>query len=144
MQTAETAPVVREIPLAIPDDTGVKLLARVRIQARPLLTVLSWPGDHGVAVDVLHCLVDNAARYGSQGQTGKDLSAYLRVTAHELLIDVTDPNPAFPDFDQAVTAETGHSLGGVVSRGGTITWSITPQADAKPVRAALRPGPVDP
>lgn len=110
MQSAVTAP-IREIPLALPDDTGVKLLTRVRIQARALLTVLSWPGDHRVAVDVLHCLVDNAARYGSPGQTGKDLSACQRVTEHELLIDVTDPNPAFPDFDRAVAAETGHSLG---------------------------------
>lgn len=145
MQSAAvTAPVLREIQLDIPDDTGMRLLARVRIQARALLTVLSWPGDHGVAVNALHCLVDNAARYGSPGQSGRDVSAFLRVTEHELLIDVTDPNPAFPDFDQAVAAGTGHSLGGVVSRGGTITWSITPQADAKTVRAALRPGPVDP
>ncbi|MGW6317567.1 ATP-binding protein [Streptomyces sp. NPDC055099] len=124
----------------------MRLLARVRIQARTLLTVLSWPGDHGAAVNALHCLVDNAARYGSLVHSGKDLRACLRVTeAHDLLlIDVTDPNPAFPDFDQALAAGPERSLGGVVSRGGTITWSITPQADAKTVRAALRPTPVDP
>jgi hypothetical protein len=143
---AVTAPVLREIPLAIPDDTDVRLLARVRITARALLTVLSWPGDHSVAVDVLHCLVDNASKHGlAPGQTGKALSACLRVTeAHELIIDVTDPNPTFPNFDQAIAKQSGRGLGVVARHGGVLAWFVTPQADAKTVRAALRPGPVDP
>ncbi|MGW7072181.1 ATP-binding protein [Streptomyces sp. NPDC054855] len=136
---AVTAPVLRELRLDIPGDTGVKLLSRVRINGRTLLTVLSWPGDHAVAIRVLHCLVDNAAQYGlAPGQTGKYLSAYLRVTeAHELVVDVTDPNPTFPGFDQAIAEKSDSGLGLVAKAGGALSWFLTPQADAKTVRAVL-------
>lgn len=142
---ALTAPVLREAPLYIPNDTGVRLLSRVRITGRMLLTVLSWPGDHAVAIRVLHCLVENAIKHGlSFGQTGQNLRVCLRVTeAHEFLIDVTDPNPRFPGFGKAIAESPGRSLE-VIARVGELSWSVTPQADAKTVRAVIRPGVTDP
>ncbi|MER6074655.1 ATP-binding protein [Streptomyces sp. NPDC001817] len=141
---AVTAPVLREIPMDLPADPSAAGLAR--IQARTLLTVLNWPGNQHLAIDVLHVLVDNAVQHAlTPGKTGQHFGARLSVTeAHELLIDVQDPNPTFPEFDKAITGELlGRGLWDVARQGVTLTWFVRPEFDGKTVRAALHSGPVD-
>ncbi|MFE9476931.1 ATP-binding protein [Streptomyces griseofuscus] len=140
---AVTAPVLREIPMGLPADSSAATSAR--IQGRALLTVLGWPGDQQRAVDVLHVLVDNAVQHAlTPGVPGQYLGACLSVTeAHELLIDVTDPNPTFPAFDKAVTGELRRGIWGIVRQGVALTWFVLPGFAGKTVRATLRPGQVD-
>ncbi|MET7382947.1 ATP-binding protein [Streptomyces sp. NPDC005526] len=140
---AATAPVLRDIPLDLPADPSAAGLAR--IQARILLTVLSWPGNQHLAIDVLRVLIDNAVQHAlPPGTAGQHLGACLSVTeADELLIDVTDPNPTFPDFDKAIAGEPGRRLWEIARQGVKLTWFAGPEFDGKTVRAALRPGQVD-
>lgn len=106
--------------------------------------MLGWSGDHYCAIDVLHVLVDNAVEHGhALTAAGQRLAACLSVTeAHELLVDVTDPNPTFPHFDKAIAGELGHGLGEVACQGVALSWFVSPEFDGKTVRAVLRPGPV--
>ncbi|MFE9454047.1 ATP-binding protein [Streptomyces sp. NPDC006739] len=140
---ALTAPVLRELPLALPADTSAVNVARIK--GRTLLTMLNWPGSVHAAIDVLHCLVDNAVHHGlTPGKQGQALSVLFRVTqAHELLIDVSDPNPSFPHFDSAVNGELGRGLWDASRTGAHLTWFISPDFDGKTVRATLHPGRVE-
>lgn len=140
---AVTAPVMRTAPIIISGDGNAGPLAR--LQARTLLTVLSCPGDHHRATDVLHVLVDNAVQHAlTPKKAGQCLEGCLSVTeAHELLIDVTDPDPAFPEFDQAIAGDVGRSLWEIAQHGVILTWFVGAAFDTKTVRAVLRPGPVD-
>ncbi|WP_128378546.1 ATP-binding protein [Streptomyces cavernae] len=140
---AATAPVVREIPLDLPADPSATGLARV--QGRTRLTMLRWPGNQHLAVDVLHVLINNAVQHAlTPEKEGQRFGARLSITqANELLIDVTDPNPTFPDFDEAIAGELGRGLWAIARQGVDITWSVNSDFDGKTVRATLRPGPVD-
>ncbi|GAA1042235.1 ATP-binding protein [Streptomyces murinus] len=139
---AATAPVLREIPVDLPGDSSAATSAR--IQARTLLTVLGWPGEQDLAVDVLHVLVDNAVQHARASRAARQcFGACLSITgAHELLIDVTDPNPTFPAFDKAITGELGRDIWGIVRQGATLTWFARADFAGKTVRAVLRPGQV--
>jgi hypothetical protein len=141
---AVTAPVLREIPMELPGDRSAAGLAR--IQARTFLTVMAWPGNQHHAVDVLHALVDNAVKHALiPGEVNQRFGACLSITeAHELIIDVTDPVPLFPDFDQAVGGESGRGLWEIARKGADLSWFVPgDNFDAKTVRAVLRPGAVD-
>lgn len=141
---AVIAPVLREIPMDLPADKSATVLARV--QARFMLTMMDWPGNQHHAVDVLHTLVDNAVQHAlTPGEPNRPFGACLSVTeAHELLVDVTDPLPLFPDFDHAVTGETGRGLWDITHKGGRLSWFVVGDNFAgKTVRAVLRPGAVD-
>ncbi|MFE4576598.1 ATP-binding protein [Streptomyces chartreusis] len=141
---AATAPVSREIPMDLPADLSAPGLARIR--ARTLLTVAAWPGNQHQAVDVLHELVDNAVQHAfTHGKPNQPFGAFLRLTeAHELLIDVTDPAPQFPNFDAAIAGKHGHGLWEITRQGVKLEWFLTgSEFDAKTVRAILRPGLVD-
>ncbi|MFE9976197.1 ATP-binding protein [Streptomyces hirsutus] len=140
---AVTAPVLRKIPMDLPADPSAAGIARIK--ARTLLTVLGWPGNLHAAIDVIHCLVDNAVQYGlTPGKASQNLGVCLSVTeAHELLVDVTDPNPAFPDFDKAVAGELGRGLWDVTQQGAVLSWFVNAEFDGKTVRAAMRPDLVD-
>lgn len=134
---AVTAPVQRRIPCDIPSDSNAGVLAR--LQARTLLTVLSWRGDYDLPPEVVHVLVDNAMRH-----TGKILEVSFSITeAHELIIDVTDPDPTFPEFDKAIAGVLGGSLGEIMKRGVTLCWFVGSEFASKTVRAVVRPGPVN-
>lgn len=142
--TAVTAPVMREIPIDLPGDRSATGLAR--IQARSLLTVMAWPGNQHHAVDVLHALVGNAVKHALIPQeVNQRFGACLSITeAHELIIDVTDPVPLFPDFDQAIAGESGRGLWEIARKGADLSWFVTgDDFEAKTVRAVLRPGAVD-
>ncbi|MFF4401515.1 ATP-binding protein [Streptomyces sp. NPDC001480] len=140
---AVTAPVLSQIPVHLPADPSAPGLARV--QARTLLTVLNWPGNHHLAIDVLHVLTDNAVQHAlTPGKAGQHLGACLSITeAHELLIDVTDPNPTFPDFDKAIAGELGRGLREITRQGVTLTCFASPKGKGKTVRATMYPGQVD-
>ena len=141
---AATAPVLREIPMELPGDRSAAGLAR--IQARTLLTVAAWPGNQHHAIDVLHALVDNAWKHAViPGEVNQRFGACLSITeAHELIIDVTDPVPLFPDFDQAVDGESGRGLWEIARRGVELSWFVVgDDFNAKTVRAVLRPGAVE-
>ncbi|WP_186785642.1 ATP-binding protein [Streptomyces misionensis] len=135
---AVIAPVLREIPMDLPADPSAARLAR--IQARTVLTRLGWPGDQHLAIDILHALVDNAIEHGlTQEADGQCITACLSVTeAHELLIDVRDPAPSFPQFEEAKAGQLGRGLWDVVRQGAELTWFVTPNFTGKTVRAIVR------
>jgi len=140
--TALTAPVLREMPLDLPADLSAPTTAR--IAGRSLLTMLNWPGNVHAAIDVLHILVDNAAEHGlTPGKAGQSLSARLCVTqANGLLIDVTDPNPKFPNFHEAVTGTKGRGLWNARRHGARLSWFVSSDFEGKTVRAHIEPGRV--
>ncbi|MFG2631809.1 ATP-binding protein [Streptomyces sp. NPDC048473] len=141
MEPAAAPPLVlREARLLLPADPSALKVAR--ISGRTMLTMLSWHGNQHAAIDVLYVLVNNALKHAfSPGETPQGPEVWLRVTeAHDLIIDVTDLDPEFPDFDQAVAGELGHGLWGAKHLGAAITWF--PADAGKTVRATMRPGRV--
>jgi anti-sigma regulatory factor (Ser/Thr protein kinase) len=139
---AMTAPVLREMPLDLPPNLSASKIAR--IVGRTKLTMLNWPGNSHAAIEVLGCLVDNAVEHGLTPGPDDSLSARLGVTeACELLIDVTDPNPAFPDFTEAVDGTVGRGLWRARQLGAHLAWFIASDFEGKTVRAILKPGAVD-
>ncbi|MFF8989158.1 ATP-binding protein [Streptomyces sp. NPDC014983] len=136
---AVIAPVLHQIPMDLPADPSAAKLARIK--ARALLTVLGWPGDQHLAIDILHALVDNAVEHAlTPGAAGQYVSACLSVTeAHELLIDVRDPFPSFPLFDEAITGQLGCGLWDATRQGAELAWFVNPDFAGKTVRAILRP-----
>ncbi|MFD5445979.1 ATP-binding protein [Streptomyces tendae] len=140
---AVTAPVLREMLLELPADPSAVKIARVCGRTR--LTMLDWPGNGHAAIAVLGALVDNAVTHGlTPGRTGQSLSARLGVTEdQELVIDVTDPNPLFPDFTDAVDGTVGRGLWNARRHGARLTWFVASGFEGKTVRAIFRPGPAE-
>lgn len=140
---AVTTPVLREMPLDLPADHSAVTIAR--ISGRTKLTMLNWPGNAHAAIDVLGCLVNNAVVYGlTPGKAGQSLSARLGITeAHELVIDVTDPNPLFPNFTEAVDGTMGRGLWNARQHGARVSWFVSPNFESKTVRATIQPGRVN-
>ncbi|MGW7052980.1 ATP-binding protein [Streptomyces sp. NPDC054888] len=138
---AETTSVLHEAFLRLPADSSAVSMARIR--GRMLLTVLSWHGNQSDAIDVLYVLVHNALQHGGLSEkTGHEVGVWFRITkAHDLLIDVTDPNPSFPDFEKAVNGELGRGLVGAQRLGAAITW-FPGSSHGKTVRATMRQGRV--
>ncbi|MFF4902247.1 ATP-binding protein [Streptomyces sp. NPDC001068] len=119
-----------------------------RFWVRMSVTALCWQGDILQAVEVISRLVDNGVRHGMPADVPKDerrlvLSAAVAETG-ELLIDVSDLNPAFPDFDRAVAGEKGRGLWQVARLGARIIRFLPHEGAGKTVRAVLPPGPVNP
>ncbi|MFE0420069.1 ATP-binding protein [Streptomyces tendae] len=140
---AVTAPVLREMPLELPADPSAVKVARVCGRTR--LTMLDWPGNGHAAIAVLGALVDNAVAHGlTPGRTGQSLSARLGVTEdQEIVIDVTDPNPLFPNFTDAVDGTVGRGLWNARRHGARLTWFVASGFEGKTVRAIFRPGPAE-
>ncbi|MER6104364.1 ATP-binding protein [Streptomyces sp. NPDC001832] len=137
MEPAAALLASRETRLLLPADPSALKLAR--INGRMRLAMLSWHGNQHAAIDVLYVLVNNALEHAlSPGETQQGPEVWLRVTeAHDLIIDVTDLDPEFPNFDQAVAGELGHGLWGAKHLGAAITWF--PADGGKTVRATMRP-----
>ncbi|MFD5815624.1 hypothetical protein [Streptomyces sp. NPDC127038] len=104
--------------------------ANARLRARPRLTVCGWPGNVDAAARVIGHLADNAAWHGRPFQDGKIV---VRLIAHpgtsELLIEVDDARPDFPDFEQVANqshetrpAPTG--LSWAAHYRGTVSWDV--------------------
>ncbi|MET7663191.1 hypothetical protein ABZS99_30780 [Streptomyces sp. NPDC005463] len=140
---AVTTPVITsQYPLSVPVDPSAPLKARVK--GRTGLTMLGWPGSQLKAVEVLGILVTNALEHGITPGVTQELHARLSVTeTRELLIEVTDANPTFSDFERAVAGELGQGLWQVGQLGASIDWSTDCDFSSKTVRAIMRPGRVD-
>ncbi|MGW3387440.1 ATP-binding protein [Streptomyces cinereoruber] len=136
------APVRNETMIRVPADTSGLQLAG--IHGRTAFAILDWPGDQQAAVDVLHSLASNALRHGiAQDWPSSDLRIWVRVTkAHELIIDVKDPNPDFPEFETNVVGELGRGLWIVRRSGATVSWAPDMAEGGKTVRAVMQPGQV--
>ncbi|MFD5370723.1 ATP-binding protein [Streptomyces sp. NPDC127103] len=137
------APVWHESEIRIPGNSRGLTLAG--IQGRISLTLLNWHGPQNRALQVLYVLVHNAVQHGiAPGRTGQAIAIWLRVTeAHELLIDVTDPAPEFPQFEAAIDGELGRGLPGAQRLGATLSWTPDLSTGGKTVRALMQPGQVD-
>ncbi|MEV5762710.1 ATP-binding protein [Streptomyces tendae] len=140
---AVTAPVLREMLLELPADPSAVKIARVCGRTR--LTMLDWPGNGHAAIAVLGTLVSNAVAHGlTPGRTGQSLSARLGVTEdQELVIDVTDPNPLFPNFAEAIDGTVGGGLWSAQRHGARLSWFVPSGFGGKTVRAVFQPGLVD-
>ncbi|MFC8705829.1 hypothetical protein ACFWNF_17680 [Streptomyces anulatus] len=109
-----------------------------RLQAVACLLAFAWSGPCGLAVQTVDQLVRNASEFGrcSGGNIG------LRVGLTEvddLLIDVTDHNPEFPSFDEAVAGRVGQGLWRVTQYGAAVSWH--PHEHGKTVRAVMGGAP---
>ncbi|MFD4376809.1 ATP-binding protein [Streptomyces sp. NPDC058486] len=137
------APVRHEATLRLPCNASALNMAR--INGRTLLTLLNWPGDQAAAVDVLYVLVRNALEHAiTPGDGGDGFLAWLRVTdANELVIDVRDPDPDFPDYEKALAGALGRGLGLAQDLGAEIRW-LPDAPHGKTVRAIMQPGEVHP
>ncbi|MGP4089637.1 ATP-binding protein [Streptomyces sp. KR55] len=141
---ATPTPVLREYPvIGLPGNSSA--VTRARTIARTGLTVIGWTGDAHAATEVLARLVDNAVRHGvTPGHAETQISARLSLNEDgELIIDVTDPKPLFPDFEAARQGENGRGLWEVGRLGAEVTWFAPPDLNGKTVRATMKPGPVD-
>ncbi|MGC4950936.1 ATP-binding protein [Streptomyces sp. DT224] len=139
----ELVPVLRETRFALPADYSA--LAVARIDGRTRLTVLGWPGSQHDAVNVLYVLVRNALEHGVTPDTQTFEVRLTVADGDELLVEVDDPNPKFPEFDRAIGGELGRGLWEAQRCGATITYfPADREGGGKTVRATLRPGPVAP
>ncbi|MFF3378137.1 hypothetical protein ACFYXF_34940 [Streptomyces sp. NPDC002680] len=82
----------------------------------------------------------NAVEHVGPQHPAGDIVLDLTVTEDEtLLIAVTDQNPEFPGFIEAVSAQKSTGLPRVRELGGATTWRPSPDGDKKIVQVRLRP-----
>ncbi|WP_331762630.1 ATP-binding protein (plasmid) [Streptomyces sp. NBC_01420] len=135
------SPVLQEWLIDLPPTGSAGGLAR--IHTRTCLTVLGWDGSIGAATEITDRLVRNALVHGCP-RTRQVMDIRLRLALTEgrqLLIEVSDSNPAFPDFGEAVLGRKGRGLWEVHRLGGSISWFLPHHANGKTVRALLGPAP---
>jgi anti-sigma regulatory factor (Ser/Thr protein kinase) len=137
-------PLLRAYPVIdLPGNDSAVTLART--VARSGLTVIGWRGSIHAATEVLARLVQNAVDHGlASDRAGSQISAQLSIDEEgRLRIDVTDPNPLFPDFDTALKGEQGRGMWEIQRLQGEVTWFAPPELTGKTVRATMTPGSVD-
>jgi len=119
-------------------------LRQVRTDAYTRLTLLNWTGNNAAAVEVLARLAKNAVVHAAPvNGTSAHMDVRLAVTEKdELLIDVGDPSPEFPDCAAAIRGEKGRGLWDVRGLGADVSWSLSENGRGKTVRAHLLPGEV--
>lgn len=119
-------------------------LRQVRTDAYTYLTMLNWTGNQAAAVEVLARLAKNAVVHAAPVTgTSAQMQVRLAVTEKdELLIDVSDPSPEFPDCAAAIRGEKGRGLWDVRRLGADVTWILSENGRGKTVRAHLLPGEV--
>ncbi|MBK3643029.1 hypothetical protein [Streptomyces sp. MBT33] len=117
-------------------------LRRLRHDGRTWLTVLAWPGDILVAIEVLSRLAHNAVVHARPADgTQEEMTVRLAVAEDDvLLLDVEDPRPEFPDSKAAINGEKGRGLMYARLLGAQVTWSLSEDARTKTIRARLLPG----
>jgi hypothetical protein len=137
--------IVYSFTTQLPGDSRALHLSRM--WTRRIVTVLGWRGDVLRAVEVVARLVDNGVRHGlpdSLLPCEQQLSLRAAIEAAGcLVIDVSDLNPAFPDFDAAVRGEKGRGLWQVARLGARMTRFLPEEGPGKTVRATLAAGLVD-
>lgn len=99
---------------------------------------MSWPGDQEDATSMVAELMTNAVDHVGPQHAAGEIVLDLTVTeGAALLIAVTDPSPAFPDFFQAISARKSTGLARVRELGGVITWWIAEDGDKKTVQVRI-------
>jgi hypothetical protein len=140
---ARTSPIVVTLRTELPGDISAVRAARMWI--RTIIPALRWVGSIVQAAEVVARLVDNAVRHGmpDHATTQTFLLRTAVNAAGDLIIDVSDLNPSFPDFDAAVRGEKGRGLWQVAHLGARVVRFLPHEGVGKTVRAVLPPGPVD-
>ncbi|MFI6494724.1 ATP-binding protein [Streptomyces sp. NPDC050564] len=139
---AASAPLLQSLSTELPGDNSALYLAR--IWSRTSVTALGWKGDILKATEVITRLVDNAVRHGGPDGAHTAPQVLLRAAiteAGELVIDVSDLNPSFPEFSAAVQGERGRGLQRIAQHGAQLTWFLHHPGPGKTVRAHLSPEP---
>ncbi|WP_445016305.1 ATP-binding protein [Streptomyces sp. SAS_276] len=146
--TADSVPlvsIVRSLTTELPGDQTAVFGARVWI--RIAVTALGWNGNVLRAAEAVSRLVDNGVRHGMPAEVPRNerlVSLEVALTdAGGLVIDVSDLEPAFPDFEAARRGEKGRGLWQVSHLGAQVTQLLPRSGTGKTVRAVLAPGPVD-
>ncbi|MGC5004831.1 ATP-binding protein [Streptomyces sp. DT203] len=115
-----------------------------RLHARTRLTMFRWPGNVEGATEAVGILVGNVVAHADPGPDHEDRRVRLRLAiteVHTLLINVQDPLPEFPNFEQASAGELGRGLWKVGRLGGALSWHLC-ERGGKAVRARMMPGRV--
>ncbi|MGW7258721.1 hypothetical protein [Streptomyces sp. NPDC054834] len=143
LQAEDEARRCREWSLTANEGAG----PNARLRSRPLLTTWGWRGNVDAAARVADKLVDNAFRHGRPFPDGCiSLRFALFPKTDALLIEVSDALPAFPDFDQAATADPApqsppNGLWWVRHYQGRLSWDVkkddADQVVGKTVRAII-------
>ncbi|MGW3149775.1 ATP-binding protein [Streptomyces sp. NPDC001177] len=142
---AQSSAIVASLRTELPGDE-IRAVRVGRMWIRTILPALGWVGSTLNAAEVAARLVVNGVRHGLPDHA-KMQTLLLRAAVDEggnLLIDVTDLNPSFPDFEAAVRGERGRGLGQAVSLGARVERFLHHEGPGKTVRAVLAPGMVDP
>ncbi|WP_373466430.1 ATP-binding protein [Streptomyces phaeochromogenes] len=99
----------------------------------------AWPGDQERATQVVVELMKNAIEHvGPQHPEGQLVLDLIVTDDETLLIAVTDPSPAFPDFLTAITAQKSTGLANIRELGGETTWRPSDDGDTKTVQVLIR------
>ncbi|MEU3510480.1 ATP-binding protein [Streptomyces longwoodensis] len=78
------------------------------LRVRPRLADARWGGNHDVAMRLAHHLVDNAVKHGGlQLSDDVPLRLTLGPDSEDLVIEVDDALPDFPDFEAKFDAARG-------------------------------------
>ncbi|MEU0649201.1 ATP-binding protein [Streptomyces umbrinus] len=110
-----------------------------RLHARTRFAMMAWPGDQENATQVVVELMKNAIEHvGPQRPQGQLVLDLIVADDETLQIAVTDPNPAFPDFLTAITAQKSTGLANIRELGGEITWRPSDDGDTKTVQVLVR------
>lgn len=115
-RTADSVPVVsivRSLTTELPGDQTAVFGARIWI--RIAVTALGWNGNVMRATETVARLVDNGVRHGMPAEVPRKerlISLEVALTdAGGLVIDVSDLEPAFPDFEAARRGRKGGACG---------------------------------
>ncbi|MFG3140937.1 hypothetical protein ACGFZA_32625 [Streptomyces sp. NPDC048211] len=101
-----------------------------RLRVRPQLTIGHWHGHVDQAARVADKLVDNAVRHGKAFADGRiNLRMTILADTDELLIEVEDANPEFPNFEEVANRAGEDSrpptgLWWVAHYRGRMSWDI--------------------
>ncbi|WP_328974171.1 hypothetical protein [Streptomyces canus] len=115
---------------------------QLKVTARVRLSMRRWPGDVDSAVEVLARLAFNAVAHAQPvSRAPAQMHVHLSLTDEgDLLIDVEDPNPSFPDAQAALNGERGRGLRDALAFGAELRYFLASDGLSKTVRAVLSPG----
>ncbi|WP_053200369.1 ATP-binding protein [Streptomyces viridochromogenes] len=137
------SPIVVTLQTELPGD--ISAVRAARWWTRAIFPALRWAGPIVQAAEVVARLVDNAVRHGMPDHV-ETQTLLLRTAvnaAGDLIIDVSDLDPSFHDFDAAARGERGRGLSHLANLGARVTWFLHHDGPGKTVRALLPPGEVD-
>ncbi|GAB7102038.1 hypothetical protein JCM4814A_03520 [Streptomyces phaeofaciens JCM 4814] len=128
--------------IRLPATASIRQAARMRTRSR--LTVSHWRGDIDTAARVAGEITDNAAKHGQPFSDGCVILRLTVLEVGELLVQVDDADPCFPNFAplNVGSLETLTGLGFAHRLGAKLDWHMLLE-DGSPVGKtvqALLPG----